>query len=96
MACFSLAWLQAILIWFVVIVAVLALLKLIVSTVTGAPLWPLVAWPPSAPAAGGFVGVIGAVLNIVIWAVLSIALIYFVFGLISCLLSFTGGLPRLH
>lgn len=46
----------------------------------------------SAVPAPGFVGLIAAALNIIMWAVLTIVMIYFVFMLISCLLSFGGGL----
>lgn len=86
MGCFSLAWIEQMLIWFVEVFAVLALLRLIVSAVAGAPLWPLVTWPGgNAGSVAGFGGFLVAALNIIIWAALMIALIYFVFGLISCI-----------
>lgn len=95
MACFSLAWIQQLLIWFVEVFAVLALLRLLVAFVVGAPLWPLVTWPGTPPVAGtapiaGFGAFLVAALNIIIWAFLMIALISFVFGLISCLVGAGG------
>lgn len=94
--CFSLAWLQQIFVWFVVILAILALLRLVASALSGAPMWPLVSWPPSGqPSADGVIGFILAALDIIVWAFIAIALIYFVFMLIGCLLSFTGGFPSL-
>lgn len=96
--CFTLAWLEQMLVWFVVIVAVLALLRLIVSAIAGVPFWPLAPWPPTAPGTAPISGIVGfviAAVNIVIWAFIAIALIYFVFMMIGCLLSFTGGFPPL-
>lgn len=82
--CFSLVWFEQILIWIVIITAVLALLRLIAAAVLGVPFWPLVGWPPTAQPAGGIAGFVIAALNIVVWAFVAIALIYFVFMLISC------------
>jgi len=77
-ACFSLGWLEQLLIWLVVIAAVVALVKLIVPMIVG----PL--------------GVAGSTvvqaLNIVIWAIVAIAVIVLVFDLLACAFA----LPRLR
>lgn len=78
--CFSLAWIEALLIWLVIIGAVIAILRLFVP-------WVLSLF-------GVSLGPIPQIIRIVIIAILAIAAIYFVFDLISCLggISF----PRLH
>jgi hypothetical protein len=75
MACFSLGFLEQILIWLVVIGAVIALIKLVLPLALG-----------SLGTAGG---VVIQALNIVLWAIVCVAIIIFVFELISCLV----GLP---
>lgn len=99
MACLSLAFWESIAIWVVVIIAVVALLRLLIIALGGGTAW----WPPvsnpfaGAPSgAGGLLGFVAAALNIVIWAVIMIAIIYLIFDLISCLVGATGGLrlPR--
>jgi hypothetical protein len=78
MTCFTLGWLEQLLIWLVVIGAAIALVKLLIPLVVG----PL--------------GVAGATivnaLNIIIWAVVAIAVIVLVFDLLSCLV----GVPRVR
>lgn len=80
MACFSLAWLEQILIWAVIVAAVFAILKLIVPYILGM--------------LGVAGGIIAQAINIVLWAVIAIFVIYIVFGLLSCLLG-GGFLPPL-
>lgn len=78
MGCFSLGWLENLLIWLVVIGAVVALVRLILPLALG-PLGP----------AGTMVS---QALNIIIWALVAIAVIILVFDLLSCLV----GVPRLR
>jgi len=78
MTCFSLLWLEQLLIWLVVIAAVVALVKLIVPHIVG----PL--------GAAGSMAV--SALNIVIWAIVAVAVIILVFDLLSCI----TGIPRLR
>jgi hypothetical protein len=78
MACFSLTWLEQLLIWLVVIGAVVALVRLLVPLVIG----PL----------GAAGTTIANALNIIIWAVVAIAVIVLVFDLLTCV----AGVPRLH
>jgi hypothetical protein len=79
MACFSLAWIEQLLVWVVVIVAVVAILKLLVPFVLGQ--------------LGGAGTIVARILEIALWAFVAILVIYFAFAVISCLLS--GGLPLL-
>ena len=76
--CFSLAWLMQLLIWAVIVIAIVAILRLLIPYI-------LSALP------GG--GLIVAILNILFWAVIVIFVIYVAFAVISCLLSMGGGMP---
>jgi hypothetical protein len=100
MSCLSLAFWEAVAVWVVVIIAVVALLRLLVMALGGgAPgtaFWPPVTAPWSGPSPNSLIGFLAAALNIVIWAILMIAIIYLIFALLSCLLSAVGGLPRLR
>jgi len=75
--CFSLGWLEQLLVWLIIVCAVVAILRLVV---------PWVAAQLGVP-------IIAQVLNIVLWAVICIICIYIIFALLSCLLSMGGGLP---
>ena len=77
--CFSLGWLESFLVWIVIVCAVVGILKLLLPFVL------------TQLGVGG--GIIVAAINIVIWAVIAIFVIYTLFDLISCL----GGLhlPRM-
>lgn len=72
--CFGLEWIEQLLVWVVVVCAIVAILRLLLPFILGQL------------GAGG--GIIMQAINIVIWAVICIAVIYFCFMLISCL----GGL----
>jgi hypothetical protein len=78
--CFSLGWWQDLLIWVVIVVAVVALLKLLLPWLLGQM--------------GVDAGIILQAINIVVWAFVAIVVIYVVFALISCLLG-AGGSPPL-
>ena len=79
MACFSLIWFRDLLIWLVVLAAVVAILRLFVP-------WVLAQLGINA-------AVVMQVINIVIWAIVIIAIIYFVFALLACLTGAGGGFP---
>lgn len=79
--CFSLEWLEQLLVWVVIVVAVIAIVRL------------LVPWVFGQLGAGG--SVIAAAVNIVLWAVIAIFVIYICFALISCLLTYGGHLSLL-
>jgi hypothetical protein len=85
MNCFGLGWFEQILIWIVVICAVVALLKLLVSFVL-----------PKLGLGGEIVAFIVAAVRILIWAIICIFAIVFIFELIACLLGGGIGLPRIH
>jgi hypothetical protein len=98
MVCLSLAYWEAIAVWVIVVIAVIALLRLLVIALGGgAAFWPPVSNPmsPTGPSPSGLVGFLAAALNIVIWAILMIAIIYLIFSLLSCLIGSVGILPRL-
>lgn len=72
--CFSLQWIEQILIWAVVVVAIVAIIKILIAIVL-----PQLGWAGS---------IIMQVLNIVMWAVIAIFVIIICFDLISCLISY--------
>jgi hypothetical protein len=74
MGCFSLQWLEQLLVYCIIIFAVIAIIRLVVPWVldqVGVPL-------------------IGQVVNILLWAFVCIIVIYVVFALLSCLLGGGG------
>ena len=75
--CFSLEWIEQLLIWIVIVVAIVAILKI------------LIPWIFSQLGVG--TGNLMAIINIFIWAVVVIFVIYVAFALISCLLGAGGG-----
>lgn len=73
MACFSLAWLEQLLIWLIVIAAVVALVRLLLPLIVG----PL-----------GVAGsTVTQALNIIIWAIVAVAVIVLIFDLLTCLVG---------
>ena len=80
MGCFSLSFLQQLIIWVIVIAAIVAVIRLLVPYLTS-----LIGFP-----------IIGRIIEIVLWAVVAIAVVYLIFGLLGCLLGSGGGLhlPR--
>ncbi len=81
MACFSLAWLEQLLIWLVFVIAIVAIFNIVVPWLMG-----VMGVPP-----GG--GMIMQILKIVVWVIVAIAIIYFVFEMLGCF-STGGGFPR--
>jgi len=80
--CFSLGWLEQLIVWLIVVGAVVACIKLLIpflDSLTGMPL-------------------IGQILMIILWAIVAIALVIIIFGLLSCLLGGSGtlGFPRVR
>jgi hypothetical protein len=70
----------------VIVFAVIGILRLLIPYVFASLGWPATG--------GGFAVVTGA-LNIALWAVVAILVIIFCFMLISCLMSFGGGVSLL-
>ena len=80
--CFSLAWLEQLIVWLIVVGAIVAIIKLVIpflDSLTGMP-------------------IIGRILMIILWAIVAIALVVIIFGLLSCLLGggTSLGFPRLR
>ena len=73
--CFSLGWLEQLLVYLVIVGAIIAILRLIVPWVLGQLGIPIV----------------GQVINIILWAIIAIMVIYICFALLSCLAG--GGFP---
>jgi hypothetical protein len=80
--CFTLGFLEQLLVWLVIVCAIVAILRLLLPWVAG-----------QLGAAGG---IVLAVINIVLWAVVAIYVIYFCFMLIECLAGSGGGLLLPH
>lgn len=80
--CFSMEWIEHLLILAVVVTAIVLILQAIINYVL-----------PNLPAMfAGAVGLITQIIKIVIWAIIIIAVIIFAFSMISCLWSMSGGL----
>jgi len=79
--CFSIGFLFQLLIWLVVVGAVYAIIKLAV---------PYVLAQFGSPG-----GLLAQVLNIVLWAVMVVFVLYLIWDLVECLLG-SGGLSRPH
>jgi hypothetical protein len=73
-------WLRDIFVWFIVIGAVIAIIKLLLPLV-------FAQW------GGG--GTLAQIINIVLWAFVAIMIVYIAFALISCLLGSGGSFPSL-
>jgi hypothetical protein len=80
--CFTASWFMNLLIYLVIVGAIFAIVRL------------LIPYALQFFGAGG--GVIAQVLNIVMWAIIAIIVIYICFALIQCLLGWSGGMPRLR
>lgn len=79
MGCFTLAWFEQVCIWFVIVCAIIGLIRLLIPFLIS-------------KLGGGDLGILGQALNIVLWAVICIYVIYIVFALIGCLIGMGGGL----
>jgi hypothetical protein len=79
--CFSLAWLEQLIVWLIVLGAIVAIIKLVIPFIDGLTGMPI----------------IGQILMIVLWCVVAVALVIIIFGLLSCVLGGGGtlGFPRL-
>lgn len=69
MACFSLLWIEQLIIWLIIIAAVIAIVRIVIPWLTG-----LIGVP-----------VIGAVVQVVLWAFTAIVAVKILFMLIACL-----------
>jgi hypothetical protein len=69
--CFTLGWLEALLVNIIILAAVIAVLRILIPWILG-----LVGFDP---------GPLMAIVNIILWAIVAIFVIYLVFSLLSCL-----------
>jgi hypothetical protein len=72
--CFTLEWLEQLLVWLVIVGAIIAILRLVIP-------WVL---------AQLGIPIISQVLNIILWAIVCIIVIWIVFALLSCLVGMGG------
>jgi hypothetical protein len=80
MSCLSLAFIEQLLVYCVVLMAAFAIIRLVVP-------WALSKF-------GGDFAIVGQVINIILWCVVIILIIYIVFALLACLMG-GGGLSLL-
>ena len=80
MTCLSLGFVEQLLIWLIVVIAVVAVIKLLIPFVDGLT---------------GY-AIIGQIISILLWAIVAIMIVYVIFALLGCLLGFGPGihLPR--
>lgn len=71
MACFTLLWLEQLIIWLIIVAAVISIIRIVVPWLTG-----LIGIP-----------VVGAVIQVVLWAICAIIAVKIIFMLIACLLG---------
>lgn len=81
MSCFSLLWIEQILVYCVILMAVFAIIRLVVP-------WALTKF-------GGDFAIVGQIINIILWAILIVIVIYIVFALLACLMGGSGFFPPL-
>jgi hypothetical protein len=81
MSCFTLEFVEQLLVWLVIVCAIIAILRLFL--------------PWIAAQLGAVGGMVLAIINIVLWAIVCIYVIYFVFMLIGCLAG-SGGFLLPH
>jgi hypothetical protein len=74
--CFSLSWIEQVLVWLVIVIAIVAVIRLLVPFLTD-----MIGLP-----------IVGQIINIILWAVIAIVCIYIIFALLSCLIGMGGGL----
>lgn len=80
MACLSLGFLEQLIVWGIILIAIVAIIKLVVPwllSIVGVP-------------------VVGQIVNIILWAIVAIVVVYIIFALLGCLLGAAGSLhlPR--
>lgn len=82
MGCFTLQWLQQFLVWCVIVGAIIAIIRLVIPWVMNQVGIPLLA----------------QIVNIILWAIVVIFVIYIAFALLSCLIGMGGVslLPPTH
>ena len=75
MSCLSLGFVEQLLVWLFIVIAIVAIIRLLIPFLTSLTGFPIV----------------GQVLEIILWVVVAIMIIYVIFALLSCMLSGTPG-----
>ena len=78
MSCLSLGFIEQLLVWLIIVLAIVAIIRLLVPFLTS-----LIGFP-----------IVGQIVEIILWAVVAIMVIYVIFALLSCLMG--GGPTALH
>jgi hypothetical protein len=78
--CFTLGWIEQLCVWIIMVVALVAIINLVLPWLTSMIGIPIVA----------------QIIRIVLWAVVAIACVYIIFGLLACVLGAGGGLIPFH
>jgi hypothetical protein len=71
MPCFTLGFLEQLIIWLIIVGAIIGCIKLLVPWVTS-----VVGLP-----------VVGQIIMIILWAIVAILVVYLIFGLLGCLVG---------
>jgi hypothetical protein len=71
MPCFTLGFLEQLIVWLIIVGAIVACIKLLVPWVTS-----VVGFP-----------VVGQIIMIILWAIVAILVVYMIFGLLGCLVG---------
>jgi hypothetical protein len=77
--CFSIGWIEQLLVWLIIVCAIIAILRLLLPWIAAQLGLPIVT----------------QAINIVLWAIVAIMVVYFCFALIECLIGSGGGFPLL-
>jgi hypothetical protein len=80
MSCLSLGFVEQLLVWLIIVIAIVAIIRLLV---------------PFLDSLSGF-PIVGRILEIILWTVAAIVVLYVIFALLSCLLGSSGGLHFPH
>lgn len=78
MACFTLGFLEQLIVWIIIVAAIVACIKLLLP--------PLTSFAP-------FGIPLGRIVEIILYAIIAILIVYLIFGLLACLL---GSGPPFH
>jgi len=76
MACFGLGAVEQLLVWLIIVIGIVAIIRLLVPFLDNMTGIPI----------------IGRILEIILWVIVAIMILYVIFGLLGCLLGSGGGL----
>jgi hypothetical protein len=76
MACFGLGAVEQLLVWLIIVIGIVAIIRLLVPFLDNMTGIPI----------------IGRILEIILWVIVAIMILYVIFGLLGCLFGSGGGL----